>query len=289
MILNLPKRSFAIFVICLAFLVCGGFAYSYYSPGSPAGFVNDFTQTLSQEQKQNLESKLFNFEKETSNEIAVAIIPNMKGDYIENFADKLFEEWGIGKEDKDNGVLILIAKEDREMRIEVGYGLEGALTDSQAYWIIQNVTRPAFQAEDYYAGIDGAADKIIAATKGEYVPSESPKNRNGFKVDFDLIWFGLFFLVWMSSIFARSKSWWAGGVVGLIIGIILIFFTSWLIGLIAALFLTPLGFLLDYFVSKNYQNRKSSGRPPSWWAGGFGGSHLASVKSSQGGRFLGEI
>ena len=99
---------------------------------------------ISAEQKQTLETKLSQFEKDTSNELSVVTIEDLKGDTIENFAVKLFEDWGIGKKDKDNGVLLLIAKNDRQMKIEVGYGLEGALTDAQSFWIIQNVMRPAF-------------------------------------------------------------------------------------------------------------------------------------------------
>jgi len=251
-------------------------ALAYSNPGQPSGFVNDFAGMLSAEQKQQLETKLTDFEKTTGNEIAVATIPNLGGDTIENFAVKLFEEWKIGKAKNDNGVLLLIAKDDREMRIEVGYGLEGALTDAQSYWIIQNIMRPAFQAGDYDAGIIGAVDKILAATKGEYVPSanqQSAKNKIGW--NFNTIetfgFFGLFIFMWLGAILARSKSWWAGGVIGAIAGIILIFVFSWIVGAIAILILTPLGLLFDYAVSKTYQKHKSSGTRFPWWIGGFGG------------------
>ena len=146
---------------------------AYYDLGSPEGYVNDYTNTLTYEQKDALESKVSTFEQESTNEIAVVIIDSMKGDYIENFAVKLFEEWGIGKERKDNGVLILVSMSERQMRIEVGYGLEGSLTDAQASWIIKNVMVPNFKENKYYEGIDQSVDKIIAITKGEFeVPEE---------------------------------------------------------------------------------------------------------------------
>lgn len=244
--------------------------FAYYFPGSPSGFVNDYAQILTAEQKQALEQKLSQFEKETSNEISIVAIKSLKGDTVENFAEKLFKEWGIGKKNKDNGILLLIAKDDRKMKIEVGYGLEGALTDAQSFWIYNDILKPAFQQEKYFEGVSDATDKIIAATKGEYIPSaQDNSKKNDF--NFDLVWIGVFFLIWISSMLARSKSWWAGGVVGAIIGAVLIFVFSWLVGLIAIAILTPLGLLFDFFISKNYSTRKSRGLGPSWWAGGFGG------------------
>ncbi|MBI4779438.1 TPM domain-containing protein, partial [Candidatus Falkowbacteria bacterium] len=189
---------------------------AYYNPGQPSGFVNDYTNTLTLEQRQALENKLSNFEKETSNEIAVVLINGLEDDTIENFAIKLFEDWKIGKQSNDNGVLVLVAKNDREMRIEVGYGLEGALTDAQSNWIINQIMKPAFRANDFYGGLDGAVDKIMAATKGEYVPSDS-QNSNGGKSSFNpefIFYMVVFGFIWLASILGRSKSWWAGGIIG---------------------------------------------------------------------------
>ena len=248
-------------------------ALAYYNPGQPSGYVNDYTGTLTGEQKQALENKLSEFEKQTSNEIAVAIISNLQDDTIENFAVKLFEDWRIGKKGNDNGVLVLVAMEDRQMRIEVGYGLEGALTDAQSNWIINQVMKPAFRNNDYYGGLDGAVSQIMAATKGEYIPSESQKKTgNGFN-PLDMVWFGVFIFVWLASILGRSKSWWAGGIVGAAIGVIVgvikgfIFF-----GIISLGVLIPLGLLFDFMVSKKYQAGKSSGHIPWWIGGGRGGS-----------------
>ncbi len=91
----------------------------------------------------------------------------MEGDYIENFAVKLFEAWGIGKEENDNGILLLVALQEKQMRIEVGYGLEGALTDAEASWVIQEMI-PYFQQGEYFQGIDMSVDRMIAITKGEF-------------------------------------------------------------------------------------------------------------------------
>ena len=256
----------------LLFFVLPVFAYS--SPGKPSGFVNDFAGMMSSGAKQTLEQKLVQFEKDTSNEISVVTINSLNGDTIENFAVKLFEEWKIGKADKDNGVLLIVAKKDKKMRIETGYGLEGALTDAQTFWIQENVMKPAFQSNDYDGGITSAVDSIISATKGEYVPSQQPSASKGWnaKTLENIFWFGLFIFIWLGSVLARSKSWWAGGVIGAIIGVILIFVFSLFVGLIAMATLIPIGLLLDYIVSKNYQKIKSSGSNHfPWWMGGFGG------------------
>jgi len=194
-----------IILVNLGVLALAGFALAYYNPGQPTGFVNDYTGTLTTEQKTQLETKLSEFEKESSHEISVVFIDNLKDDTIENFAEKLFKEWGIGKQGTDNGVLILIAKNDQQIRIEIGYGLEGALTDAQSYWIIDDVMKPAFQAENFYQGVDGAADKIISAIGGEELPSQSSSPSSGH--DWEMI-FGLaiFGIMWLGAILGRSKS-----------------------------------------------------------------------------------
>lgn len=162
-----------IVISLLLFLLFATPVVAYYELGTPKGYVNDYTNTLTHEQISALESKIAAFEQENTNEIGVAIIDSLQGDYIEHFAVKLFESWGIGKEKEDNGVLILVVLSDRQMRIEVGYGLEGSLTDSQASWIIKNVMVPNFKENKYYEGIDQSVDKIIAITKGEFeVPEE---------------------------------------------------------------------------------------------------------------------
>jgi len=271
------KKRLGIIIALSLFAIWTAPALAYYDLGQPTGFVNDYTGTLTAEQKSSLENKLAQFEKESSNEISIAIIDSLKDDTIEDFAVKLFEAWKIGKKDKDNGILILVAISDRQMRIEVGYGLEGALVDSQAYWIIQNVMRPAFRENNYYQGLDGAVDKIIGATKGEYVPSGDTSTGNsskGFNFSGDAIEFLLFFLfampMWLISILSRSKSWWAGGIVGAILGVVFWFFLGWMIGLIAVAILAPLGLLIDYIVSNAYQKGKRTGDYP-WWIGGSGG------------------
>ncbi|MDD5071199.1 MAG: TPM domain-containing protein [Patescibacteria group bacterium] len=245
---------------------------AYYNPGTPSGFVNDYAGMMSESEKQSLEVKLVNFESQTSNEIAVVIIPSLDGDTIENFAVRLFEDWKIGKAKNDNGILVLVAKEDRQMRIEVGYGLEGALTDAQSFWIIDGIMKPAFREEKYYEGIDQAIDKVIAATQGEYIPESQARESSG-SFDWETIfWLGLFAMIWMASILGRSKSWWVGGVIGGIIGIVIGLIKGFLFfGLASIAILIPFGLLFDFIVSKNYAKHKAGGTIPWWIGGGRGG------------------
>src|SRR3989339_2239800 len=204
-----------VFAACILAL-SAPLSFAYVSPGSPTGFVNDFAGLLSGEQKNTLEQTLEQNKTETGNEIVVVTVANLGGDTVENFAEKLFQEWGIGEEGKDNGALLLVALEDRAMRIEVGYGLEGALTDSIAGKIIRNDITPQFRDGNYYEGIRLAVDQMIAVTKGEGYAGSSALSEN---VDIgewipQAFFFIFFFFQWVGSILARSKSWWLGGVIG---------------------------------------------------------------------------
>lgn len=139
-------------------------------PERPMAFVSDYANVLGDTIL--LEEKIKKFEKETSNEIAVVTIDSLEGVTIEEYAVNLFEKWGIGKAGKDNGVLLLVAIKDRQVRIEVGYGLEGALPDSLAGSIIRNEITPFFEQENYQEGVERGVEAIMAATKGEYKVKE---------------------------------------------------------------------------------------------------------------------
>jgi uncharacterized membrane protein YgcG len=127
-------------------------------------FVNDYTGTLSEEWIAKTEQFARSVEEATTCEIAVAVINSLEGLTIEDYALKLFEKWGIGKKEKDNGILLLVAMDDRELRIEVGYGLEGIITDIEAKEIIDEVIVPIFKDGDYntgiYNGVVAIANKI---------------------------------------------------------------------------------------------------------------------------------
>jgi len=131
-------------------------------------YVVDETNTLTPEQVNALLKKLVDFEKQTSNQIIIYIIESLNGEPIENAAYKIASANKIGKKDKNNGVLFLIAIKDKKMRIEVGYGLEGALTDAISSSILRNEVTPSFREGKYFEGVSKGLDAIMLATKNEY-------------------------------------------------------------------------------------------------------------------------
>ncbi len=254
-----------------AFAVIPIMASAYTNPGTPRGFVNDFAGILQPQEKLQLEQKIALFASSTSNEIAVVTIPNLGNDTIENFAVKLFEDWKIGKAKKDNGVLLLIARDDHKVRIEVGYGLEGALTDLQSDSIITNDITPNFRAEQYYRGIDAAVSDIMAATQGEYTASSN--DSRAVNVLFEYWYLIPFAFMFLASILGRSKSWWAGGVVGGVAGVIIgLIYGFFYFGIVVTAVLIPVGLLFDFVVSRSYNRYVNGiGGMPWWMRGGRGG------------------
>lgn len=250
------------------------FSLAYTSPGKPTGLVNDFAGIISPETKLNIENKISSYESSTGNQIVIVTIRSLGDETIDSYAVKLFEDWGIGQKGKDNGVLLLVSLDDRKMRIEVGYGLEPFLTDAQATTIKTKILTPAFQKGDYSLGIDKATDAMISVLGGNTeVLNNQNNSSNGESRMGTWIYIGIFIFLWLVSILGRSKSWWLGGVLGAIAGIIItIFFVTIVTGVFLTIILTLFGLLFDFVVSKTYVSSISrGGRPPWWIGGGFGG------------------
>lgn len=137
-------------------------------PPVTEGLVHDYTGTLTSFQKDALNKKLIAYDDSTSSQIAVVIIKTLEGYDIAEYALALGRKWGIGGSEFSNGVLVLIAMDERKSRIEVGYGLEGAIPDVTARNILDNSVTPNFKEGNYYRGLDEATDNIIKAAAGEY-------------------------------------------------------------------------------------------------------------------------
>ncbi|BCH21823.1 membrane protein [Mesorhizobium sp. L-8-10] len=125
-----------------------------------------------------LTRKLADFETKSSDQIVVATVPTTGGEAIEPYANRLFRAWKLGQAGEDNGILLLVARDDRKMRIEVGYGLEGTLTDLHSKLIIENTMVPAFRAGDFPGGISGAVDDIIMVLEGNGAELQARAERN---------------------------------------------------------------------------------------------------------------
>ncbi len=164
------KTAAAIFA-CLLLFVFSAFAQIAVPPIQSR--VTDLTATLSAEQKNALEQSLQAFENRKGSQVAVLIVPSTAPESIEQYALRVAEQWKLGRKKVDDGVILLVAINDRAMRIEVGYGLEGALNDATAKRIIAETMTPYFKQADYYAGIKAGTDQIMRVIDGEPLPART--------------------------------------------------------------------------------------------------------------------
>jgi uncharacterized protein len=158
-----------------------------------AGHVNDNAHLLSTPALNALEALLKTHEDSTSNQVVVLTIPSLQGAILEEYSVKVVETWKLGRKDEDNGVLLLIARDDRKVRIEVGDGLEGDLPDITCGHIIRHEIVPRFRDGDYEAGIRSGVSAILAAINGSYTADTKTGNEPDFW--FRLLFFGIFILV----------------------------------------------------------------------------------------------
>jgi uncharacterized protein len=144
--------------------------------------VTDLTQTLSQAEQAQLEQKLAALETKKGSQIALLIVPTTQPEDIAQYSLRVVEKWKVGREKVDDGVLVLIAKDDRKMRIEVGYGLEGAIPDLYAKRIISEVISPKFKQGDFYGGLDAGVDSLTKLIDGEALPAPESRALGGVNV-----------------------------------------------------------------------------------------------------------
>lgn len=193
---------------CLVWCIAGissGMAQDIPAPPNPPRLVNDYTQTLTQAQIDHLEQKLVRLDDSSFTQIAVVLVPTTGGYDVADYAMELGRKWGVGGKEFNNGVVLLIAKNDRKLNISTGYGLEGALPDATASHIINDIIVPNFKGDDYYRGIELGTDAIIQAVKGEYnTPRKKSKGSGGFG-------FVLFIIIMLVIIFLSSRGGGKGG------------------------------------------------------------------------------
>lgn len=153
------------------------------------GRVVDKANMLSPQVRQKLNSALAQLEDSDSTQIAVLTVPSLEGESIENFGIRVADQWKLGQKDKDNGVILIVSKEDRKIRIEVGYGLESTLTDTLAGLIIDNEISPRFKQGDFNGGIVAGVSAIDQAVRGLYkgTPRSKKSHRSGPPILFILI------------------------------------------------------------------------------------------------------
>lgn len=168
------KKKF-IFSVIIAFALAAFTAFAVDVPFL-TGRVTDNAQILSDETRKAVTANLKAHEEKTTNQIAVLTVPTLDGVSIEEYAVTVFNTWKLGQKGKDNGILLIVAPKDRKLRIEVGYGLEGTMTDGIAGSIIRNAITPFFKNNDYDRGIDEGVRAIINVLEGGQAPTETAKS-----------------------------------------------------------------------------------------------------------------
>ena len=177
-------------------------------PPAPARYFNDFAGATKPGTADRLNSSLEQFEKDTSSQIVVAVFPKMQSDSsIEDYVNRMFRAWKIGQKPKNNGALLAVFVQDRKMRIEVGYGLEGAIPDAIAKRIIENEITPRFRNRDFDGGLSAGVNALMQAARGEYKGTGRTvaQTRGGSRFPWPLLVFGMFFLLAVLSSFRRAR------------------------------------------------------------------------------------
>lgn len=175
------------------------------------GYVNDYGGMISPAAKDRLEEELKSFEQSDSTQLVILTVPSLQGENIEEFGIKVGETWKIGQKGKDNGIILIIVKQERKMRVEVGRGLEGRLTDLFAGRIVDLVIKPRFKRGDFDGGVMAGVSALIDATRGEFKAEQRPtaKKTRGFHSFLIFLLAGFVILLMVSS-FSRIL----GGLVG---------------------------------------------------------------------------
>jgi len=239
--------------------------------------VTDLTQTLSAQEKQALEAKLDDWEARTTNQLAVLLVPTTQPEPIEAYAIRVAEKWQIGRKGKDNGALFLVAKDDKKMRIEVGYGLEGVLTDATSRRIIAESVAPLFREGKFAAGIDAGVDRIISTVaEGKPLPPRVASNVNvkpsGRHFDFGTMLLILFIIVPIVGSVLRSIF---GRLLGSTVGAGIVGTAAWFVAgsLLIAGIAAIVGFLVMIFAgaASTMAGRRGGVFLPGGFGGGFGG------------------
>lgn len=233
-------------VLFLIVILLTTFTYTYAQFNFPKyeGYVNDFENILDNDEA--LEQLLTQFEKDTSVEIVIVTTPDFQGSTIEDYSSKLFEAWGIGKKDVDNGLLIVVSSSQKQSRFEVGYGLEGILPDSLTGRIQDEYMIPYFKEGNYSKGIsEGVLATIGIVQKDPSVISKLNTTNDYKNISVDSIAFIILFIIY---VMAATKSWWLGGIIGFVVGVYFAFRNNiFYIPIIT----TPIGLLFDFLISRS--------------------------------------
>jgi len=257
------KKIFLFFILllcCLPFT-----AYGLDVPGLES-YVNDYAGMIHPSTKSKLDEILRAFEQSDSTQIVILTIPSLEGENIEGFSMKVAERWKIGHQSKDNGVLFIVSKQERKIRIEVGRGLEGKLTDLMAGRIVDQVIKPKFKQSDFDGGFIAGVSALISATRGEFKAGPRPVQRK--QKSFPpfltfLLFLGIFILI------LGSLSRILGGIAGAIGLPALVYLTALPVGILIVIFLALVGLGAGLFLPSLFFAKGSRGGGYRDHGGGF--------------------
>ncbi|MFP5381785.1 MAG: TPM domain-containing protein [Gammaproteobacteria bacterium] len=246
------------FALGLALALCALVAWAQVAVPQLARRVTDLAATLDAGQVAALEARLAAFEAQKGSQIAVLIVPTTAPEDIAQFGIRVAEQWKIGRAKVDDGVILIVAKDDRTLRLEVGYGLEGAIPDAVARRVIAEVIVPHFRSGDYYGGIDAGVSQLMRLIEGESLPAPAATTTADGEEAFVLLIVGGLGAGWLLSMLMSRPA--AGGVAALGSGAV----GAMLLGL------TPLLLIIVVFVFVGVAGgfRQGGG----WTSGGGGGS-----------------
>ncbi len=253
---------------------------------SLTGRVDDTANLIPADQRQRIEAQLAQFEKQTGDQVAVLTVDSLDGEAIEDYANKVARAWALGQKGKDNGVLLLVSKGDRKMRIEVGYGLEPVLTDLQTSVIQNQVIIPYFKKGDFGGGIEAGVNAILSTINGKPVQpapeAKAPEDGGGESSWPGFLIFGLFALGPFILNAIRSGSW-----VLYVVMLPVLFFLGLLVSPIVGMIAAGVWLILFPILRMILPRTPSSGRfrgPGGWWIGpGWGGGGFSGGGGSFGG------
>ena len=248
-----------------------------------AARVTDLTGTLSAQQKSALEGRLAAFEAKKGSQIAVLIVPTTRPETIEQYSIRVAERWKLGRKGVDDGVLLLVAKDDHALRIEVGYGLEGVIPDATAWRVIDEIIVPRFRSGDFAGGVEAGSAALMGLIEGEPLPAPRAAARDGSGLSLNAV----LFAVAAAMVFGRLLSAMLGRVLGAGLGAAVAGGIAFLLlGLLAGVLIGAVVFFV--LLTAGARAAYSIGRGGfGGFGGGFGGGAGSSGWSGGGGGFGG--
>jgi len=262
----------------LSFLAFAAFGAEIPVPKLTAHVI-DQTGTLSADERARLDSKLTDFETRKGSQVAVLIVPTIGAEVIEDFAGRVTDEWKLGRKGVDDGVLFVIAKQERKLRIHTGRGVQGTLTDILSKRIVADIVAPKFRTGDFAGGINDGVDAILKAIEGESLPMPTAKKSSQRKVGTvssyeNFAWIA-FFLVPIAAVMLRSLvGRFAGaGLTGGVTGVA----AAWVFGsIVFGVFAAIAAFIIGLMVNGGMPNARTRGAGGNWGTGGWSGGGWSS-------------